>query len=111
MNTFFASEGLDIDFGEENKKVDTIVVSFGNLSGTLNSIQTGQYTVLQFFTQDIEASFDDVNKAVNNFNLKFNKKIYEFPLKQYNYTLTPSGSGMLVKIEELKDEKEQTLRD
>ena len=100
------SEGLDIDFGDGNKQEQTVVVRFGTLEGTLTSIQTGQCTKLRFFTQDIDGCFNDANKVVENFNLKFNKKIYEFPLKQYNYTLTPSGSGMLVKIEELEDEKE-----
>ena len=106
MNTFFMSEGLDVDFGDETKEKEVVSVMFGTLVGTLSTIETGKYTKLKFFTQDIERCFCDENKIVKNFNLKFNKKIYEFPLKQYNYSLTPSGSGMLVKIEELENEEE-----
>ena len=106
MNTFFMSEGLDVDFGDETKEKQVVHVMFGTLVGTLNTIQTGKYTKLKFFTQDIANCFSDENKIVENFSLKFDKKIYEFPVKQYNYSLTPSGSGMLVKIEELENETE-----
>lgn len=106
MNTFFMSEGLDVDFGDETKEKQVVHVMFGTLVGTLNTIETGKYTKLKFFTQDIASCFSDENKIVESFSLKFDKKIYEFPVKQYNYSLTPSGGGMLVKIEELENETE-----
>ena len=48
MNTFFMSEGLDVDFGDETKEKQVVHVMFGTLVGTLNTIQTGKYTKLKF---------------------------------------------------------------
>ena len=40
MNTFFMSEGLDVDFGDETKEKEVVSVMFGTLVGTLSTIET-----------------------------------------------------------------------
>lgn len=104
MNTFFTSEGLDVDLMQGMNPVSTkIEVKFGSLVGELLYVSTGVFTSLQFFCDATDDVFLQKNRAVNGFQLVFNDKIYDYPLKQYNYTLTPSVGGITVSIEEMQD--------
>jgi len=101
MNTFFTSEGLDIDMMQGMHPVSTkIEVKFGSLVGELLHISTGSFTSLQFFCSATDEVFLQKNKSVNIFQLVFNDKIYDYSLQQYNYTLTPSVGGITVLVEE-----------
>tara|TARA_R110001592_G_scaffold211217_1_gene462998 strand:+ start:743 stop:1063 length:321 start_codon:yes stop_codon:yes gene_type:complete len=104
MNTFFSSEGLDVDLMQGMQPVSTKVeVKFGSLVGELLYISTGSFTSLQFFCSATSDVFLQENKSVNNFQLVFKDKIYDYSLQQYNYTLTPSVAGITISVEELQD--------
>ena len=106
MNTFFMSEGLDVNFGDETKINTEILVNFGNIAGTLVSITTGSLVRLEFITTDVGIALMSTVSPVNNFKLQFDNKIYEYTLETYNYTLMPHDKGLLVVVEEYTSEKE-----
>ena len=100
MNNVFVSEGLDIDFGDQIQVGQIINVSFGDLKGVLHSVRLGQNQRLEFLTPNVEGALKLDTTNVTKFRLEFNKKIYDFSLEPYNYTLTPFGDGIVVTIEE-----------
>ena len=94
------SDGLDVDFGDQIQLELLVNVTFGKLRGTLHTVRLGDTKRLEFYTKDIEAALTMDPANVTKFRLEFNKKIYDFSLEPYNYTLTPVGDGIVVAVEE-----------
>ena len=99
-NVWMASEGLDIDFSDQEKKVLIPSVKINSLFGTLISLESNRIKV-SFQCKDIQEALSFINKRINDFVVEYETFSLTQRINEYNYKVTINGASAIVVLEEV----------
>ena len=107
-NNWMTSAGLDIDVNTFTEPKNIITVKWGNLFGEFVSYNSKNNT-LAMKVLEKKGVFKAIQDAPLEAKISFAEEIYIITWKSYNYTITNVLNGLIITVEEIQDEQQETI--